>query len=152
MTTHNSEWKFQGNLINEIDEKYIGFVYAITQISTGKVYYGKKKCFFKKTALKTVTLKNGTKKKKKIRSLVPSDWKTYYGSSDALKLEIEKCGLEDFTREILVFCESESMLSYQEAKIQFVTDALLHPDKYYNNWIMVRVRRDHLMKSKTVDD
>lgn len=145
--TNEPQWQYQGNSIDEIDDKYVGFVYVITQLSTGKKYYGKKKAKFKKTALKTVVVKStGVKKKKKIRSLVDSDWKTYYGSSDALKAEIEKCGIEDFTREILEFCETESMLSYQEAKIQFVTDALLHPDKYFNNWIMCRVRRDHLIK------
>lgn len=143
-----TNWTYKGEPINEIDPSFIGFIYCITQISTGKMYYGKKKAFFKKTALKTVLVKStGLKKKKKIRSLVASDWVTYYGSSDALKAEIEKCGVEDFHREILVFCDTESMLSYQEAKIQFTTDCLMHPDKYFNSWIMVRVRRDHLLKS-----
>jgi hypothetical protein len=145
-----TSWIYQGTPIKEIDPSFLGFIYVITQISTGKKYIGKKKAFFKKTSLKTVTLKNGTKKKKKIRSLVPSDWSTYYGSSDALKAEIEQCGVEDFTREILIFCESESDLSYQEAKLQFTTDCLRKPDEYWNSWIMVRVRRDHLLKSKSV--
>lgn len=139
-------WLYKNEIIGDIPETAIGFVYVITQISTGKKYIGKKKLFFKVTAIKTVTLKSGVKKKKKLRSLKESDYLTYYGSSDALKTEIEKCGVEDFTREILEFCETESMLSYQEAKIQFVTDALLYPDKYFNNWIMCRVRRDHLIK------
>lgn len=142
-----TEWIYQGNPVKDIDQSFVGFIYCITQLSTGKMYIGKKKLWFKKTSLKTITVKStGIKKKKKIRSLIPSDWPDYYGSSDSLKLEIEKCGVEDFHREILVFCSTESMLSYQEAKIQFTTDCLMHPDKYFNSWIMVRVRRDHLLK------
>jgi hypothetical protein len=146
--TNESQWKYQGNPINEIEESFIGFVYAIKQISTDKVYFGKKKLWFKKTALKTVTLKNGTKKKKKIRSLIESDWRTYYGSSNSLKIEIEKCGYDDFEREILCFCKTETELSYHEARVQFVNDVLLYPDKFFNDWIMVRCRRDHLLKTK----
>jgi hypothetical protein len=115
------------------------------------MYVGKKKAFFKKTSLKTIKLKSGEKRKKKIRSLVPSDWPEYYGSSDSLKLEIEKCGKEDFKREILMFCKSESELSYYEAKEQFDRNCLLLPDLYWNSWIMVRTRRDHLLKTASCD-
>jgi len=149
MTT---EWTYNAEPINEVDPLFVGFIYIITQISTGKKYVGKKKLWFKKTALKTVTLKSGIKRKKKIRSLVPSDWRTYYGSSDALKLEIEKCGVDDFKREIIAFAETESMLSYLEAKEQFTSDCLLKPDEFFNSWIMVRVRRDHLIKKVPVCD
>lgn len=142
----NTEWNYQGNPITEIDHSYVGFIYVIEHIDTGKRYFGKKQCFFKKTSYKMVTLKNGTKKRKKIRSLVPSDWLEYYGSSEALKKDIDLFGKDRFTREILMFCTSLSSMGYQEAKIQFATDALLHPDKYYNEWIMCRVRRDHLTK------
>jgi Putative endonuclease segE, GIY-YIG domain len=146
MTT-SPTWIYKNEPITEIDPSVIGFVYVITQISTGMRYFGKKKAFFKKTSIKTVTLKNGTKKKKKIRSLIPSDWPEYYGSSNLLLSEVEKCGVGDFTREILEFCASESMLSYTEAKIQFEYDVLLHPELFFNRWIMVRCRGDNLIKS-----
>ena len=141
-----TEWQYEGAPVIEIDPIYLGFVYIITQLSTGKQYIGKKKCLFKKTSIKTVTLKNGTKKKKKIRSLVSSDWSTYYGSSANLLTEIEKSGYNDFKREIIRFCRTETELSYYEAKYQFEYDVLLHPDKYFNEWIMVRTRRDHLIR------
>lgn len=151
--TNEQQWKYQGNYVDEIDDKYIGFVYAIKQLSTGKIYYGKKHFYKKKTSLKTITVKStGLKKKKKIRSLVPSDWREYFGSSNSLKLEIEKCGHEDFTREILTFCRTESELSYHEAKVQFVNDVLLYPDKFFNDWIMVRCRRDHLLKTINIEE
>lgn len=143
-------WIFEDSPVIEIDPIYLGFVYIITQISTGKKYIGKKKCVFKKTSIKTVTLKNGTKKKKKIRSLVPSDWLTYYGSSANLLVEVEKSGYNDFKREIIVFCKKETELSYMEAKLQFESNCLMKPLEYFNEWIMVRTRRDHLIGKQNV--
>lgn len=149
MTYMTSEdWIYQGNPLKEIESSFVGFIYVITNNIDKRQYFGKKNAFFKKTALKTVTLKNGTKKKKKIRSLVPSDWPSYYGSSDALKKDVDLLGKENFSREILMFCTSLSEMTYQEAKIQFTHDCLLHPALYYNSWIMCRVRRDHLLKNE----
>ena len=146
MITENC-WVYQGNPITEIEPSVVGFVYSITNLIDGRIYFGKKQAFFKKTSLKTVLIKStGLKTKKKIRSMVPSDWLDYYGSSESLKKDVELLGKESFSREILMFCYSLSELSYREAKIQFETDALLFPDKYYNSWIMVRTRRDHLLK------
>jgi len=139
-------WFYQNEVVEELPEKIVGFVYCITNLIDGRKYYGKKKATFKKTAMKTVTLKSGVKKKKKIRSEVSSDWKNYYGSSEELKNDVEKLGSDQFKREILTYCKTLSDLSYQEARIQFVTDCLLFPEQYYNSWIMVRVRRDHLIK------
>jgi hypothetical protein len=77
-----------------------------------------------------------------------SDWMTYYGSSDELNKLIEIHGKENYKREILHWCYSLSELGYMEAKCQFDTDCLRKPDEYMNAWIMVRVRRDHLIKTK----
>ena len=143
----NTEWQYHGTTLLEIEPSFVGFIYVITNIESGKRYYGKKQAFFKKTALKTVLVKStGLKKKKKIRSLVPSDWKTYYGSSTELQKDVEVLGKDKFSREILKFCTSLSEMSYEEAKIQFSTDSLLYPDKFYNSWISCRVRREHLIK------
>lgn len=139
-------WTFENNPVETVDEQYMGFVYLITQISTGKKYIGKKKLWFKKTSQKTVKLKNGNKKVKKIRTLVPSDWPDYYGSSAELLKEVEKCGVDDFKREILRFCKTEPECSYYEARYQFEYDVLLKPNEYFNSWIMCRVRRNHLIK------
>jgi len=70
-------WYYKGEPVEEIDEKYTGFVYIITNCVTDKKYIGKKLSKFSKTNVRTVKLKNGTKKKKKIRSKIESDWKTY---------------------------------------------------------------------------
>lgn len=117
-----SEWTYKGEVIqNEADfhPKALAFVYKITRLTDGKFYYGKKLTYFTKTSVKTVTLKNGTKKKKKIKTLVPSDWKTYWSSSEELQASVVELGEEKFTREILMWCESKGSASYYEAQYQF---------------------------------
>lgn len=143
-----TQWVYKNELVEEIPTGSVGFVYVITNLLDGRLYIGKKKSTFSRTSLKTVTLKSGIKKKKKIKSQIESDWRQYYGSSEELKADVEKYGKENFSREILMFCESLTSLSYNEAKYQFESDCLLHPDKYYNSWISCRCRRDHLVKTK----
>lgn len=146
-----NEWLYNELPVTEIDPQYVGFVYIIYNNLDGRAYVGKKNVWFKKTKYKVVTQKNGKKVTKKIRSLVPSDWTTYYGSSTELQADVEKLGKENFTRKIIKFCKTSSEMGYYEAKEQFVTDALLYPDKYYNSWIMCRVRRDHLLKQSILE-
>ena len=72
-------WTHNGAIVQVLPEDCIGFVYLITNTATGRKYIGKKLAKFSKTSYKVVTQKNGVKKKKKIKSKVESDWKTYYG-------------------------------------------------------------------------
>lgn len=125
-------------------EGFMGFIYIITNTEDGRQYVGKKKLSFSRSAIKTVVLKNGTKKKKKVKKVVESDWADYYGSSEELKADVEKLGKDKFKREILMFCKKTGQLSYYEAKYQFQMEVLEHPDKFYNSWISARVRRNHL--------
>jgi hypothetical protein len=108
-------------------------------------YIGKKLAKFAKTTYKTVTLKNGTKKKKKIRSKIDSDWQTYYGSSAELSADISSIGVDKFTREILHYCNSKAQTSYIEAREQFDRKVLESKD-YYNGQISVRVHGSHIIK------
>ena len=126
------QWKYNGNLVEEIADQYIGFVYIITNLTNNKKYIGKKLAKFKKTR---PPLKG---KKRKRKSLVESDWQTYWGSSDHLKADVAELGTENFTREILYFCSSRGMLSYLEAKEQFDREVLLSTE-YYNGIINCRV-------------
>lgn len=129
-------WSYKGaDVPNDLSE-YIGFVYLITNLISNKKYIGKKLLKFKKT--KTV-------KGKKKKSLVESDWKTYWGSNDELKEDVKKLGEVNFKREVLIFCKSKGELSYFELKEQ-VLAGVLESDEYYNSWIMARVRKDHLKK------
>lgn len=136
-------WVFEGNEVESLPDDCVGFVYLITNKITGRRYIGKKLAKFSKTATRTVTLKNGTKKKKKIRSKVDSDWLTYYGSSPELTKDIEKLGKENFTRQILFFCKSKAECSYIEAREQFI-NKVLESDDYYNNNIMCRIHGSHI--------
>jgi len=117
----------------DIGDNY-GFVYLITNLTTGKKYIGKK--FFYSSKTKQV---KGKKKKFK----VSSDWQTYYGSNEELKKDVTIHGKETFKREILHLCLSKGSAGYLEAKEQFV-NGVLESDDYYNSWIMVRVRKSHL--------
>lgn len=136
-------WFYQGNEVTTLPDDCVGFVYLIVNKTNNRKYIGKKLAKFSKTTTKTVTLKNGTKKKKKIKSKIDSDWLDYYGSSPELKKDIDLLGKESFTREILFFCKSKAECSYIEAREQFI-NKVLESDEYYNNNIMIRVHGSHI--------
>ena len=137
-------WLYNDSPIEELPEDCIGFVYLITNLTNQRKYVGKKLAKFSKTSTKTVTLKNGTKKKKKIRSKVDSDWMEYYGSSNELSKDIETLGKVYFRREILFFCKSKAECSYIEAREQFER-RVLETTEYYNNNIMCRIHGSHIL-------
>jgi hypothetical protein len=128
-------WKYNGKDFTEdlVGNNY-GFVYQITNLTNGRKYIGKK--FF--YSAKTKQVKG---KKKKYKAL--SNWQTYYGSSDNLTKDVLQLGHENFKREILHLCLTKGECGYLEAKEQFRNN-VLETDNYYNSWIMVRVRKDHI--------
>jgi hypothetical protein len=138
-------WLYQSQTVEILPEDCIGFVYIITNITNGRMYIGKKLAKFSKTSYKTVKLKNGTKKKKKIRSKIDSDWQEYYGSSPNLQTDIDSLGKENFTREILFYCKSKAECSYIEAREQF-SRRVLESNDYYNGHIQVRVHGSHIKR------
>ena len=138
-------WTYQNNTVELLPEDCIGFVYIITNLISGRKYIGKKLAKFSKTTYKTVKLKNGTKKKKKIRSKIDSDWQEYYGSSPNLQADIDTLGKQNFSREILFYCKSKSECSYIEAREQF-SRRVLESNDYYNGHIQVRVHGSHIIK------
>jgi hypothetical protein len=94
-------WIFESSPVENLPTNCVGFVYLITNNISGRKYIGKKLSQFSKTQQRTVKLKNGTKKKKKIRSKIESDWRDYYGSNDELIKDVGSLGPENFTRGIL---------------------------------------------------
>jgi len=136
-------WLFENAPVAELPENCIGYVYIITNIVSGRKYIGKKLAKFSKTTVKTVKLKNGTKKKRKIKSKIPSDWQDYYGSNDELIQDVKTLGPENFKREILYYCKSKAECSYIEAREQF-RHQVLESDDYYNGHIQVRVHGSHI--------
>jgi hypothetical protein len=138
-------WTYQGLPVEELPEDCVGFVYLITNRVSGRKYIGKKLAKFAKTTYKVVKLKNGTKKKKRIRSKIDSDWLTYYGSNEELNRDVAALGVDQFTREIMYYCHSKAECSYIEAREQF-THKVLESQDYYNGQISVRVHGSHIKK------
>jgi hypothetical protein len=136
-------WLFENAHVDVLPEDCVGFVYLITNNTTGRKYIGKKLAKFSKTTYKVVKQKNGIKKRKKIRSKIESDWQLYYGSNDQLNQDIEKLGIENFTREILYYCRSKAECSYVEAREQF-RHQVLESDDYYNGQIVCRIHGSHI--------
>jgi hypothetical protein len=139
-------WYYENRLVEELPEDCIGFVYLITNLTDNRKYIGKKLAKFSKTTYKTVKLKNGNKKKKKIRGKIESDWRSYYGSNTELNKDVELLGPENFRREILYYCKSKAECSYIEAREQF-NRKVLESREYYNGQISVRVHGSHILKS-----
>ena len=141
-------WLYNNQLVENLPEDCVGFVYMITNITTDRKYIGKKLAKFSKTTQKTVKLKNGNKKIKKICSKVDSDWRDYYGSSPELSRDVELLGKGNFTREILYYCTSKSECSYIEAREQF-SRRVLESQDWYNGHIQVRVHGSHILNKLT---
>ena len=137
-------WLYENTLVESLPEDCVGFVYLITNTLSGRKYIGKKLAKLSKTAYRVVKLKNGTKKKKKIRSKIDSDWQDYYGSSPELTRDVVALGTENFTREILFYCKSKAECSYIEAREQFAR-RVLETNDYYNGHIQVRVHGSHII-------
>lgn len=132
-------WFYNGEVYETPEESHYGFVYLITNLHTGKMYVGKKLFWFKK--IKTL-------KGKRKRYLVESDWKRYFGSSISLNEDVKRLGDDQFKREILHLCVSKGECSYYETYEQITRAVLFKPDLYYNDWVICRVHRKHILNTQ----
>ena len=130
-------WYYRNTSFKETPEDYQGFVYEITELRTGKKYIGKKNFW------KPKTLPKNSKRKRRIRTRVESDWRSYFGSSGGLNQLVEEQGEQNFKRMILKLCKTKGEMSYYEAKLQFENDVLLN-DEYYNEFIGCKIHAKHL--------
>lgn len=120
------------SLKTDFVENAFGFVYEITNTKSGRKYIGKKQM---RSVRKLKPLK-GKKKNRRVEK--ETDWKTYTGSSNELNNDIKEFGKDNFSFDILMFCNSKSHLTYEEIKLQLLKDVLLK-EEYYNGIINCRL-------------
>jgi len=137
-------WIFEDSPVETLPEDCVGFVYIITNLTNNRKYVGKKLAKFSRTTYRMVKLKNGKKKRKRIKGKIDSDWQTYYGSSPELQRDVEELGVDKFAREILYYCNSKAECSYIEAREQFARRVLETTD-YYNGIINCRIHGSHII-------
>ena len=131
------QWIYDGKFLEGSEDflgQYKAFVYVITNLQSGKCYYGKKRLHF-------ISHKKRQRRKNRIKVVRASDWLQYWGSSDHLQADIDRYGQDNFQREIVRFCRTLSESNYYELKYQMEHDVLLHPDKYYNEYVGGRISR-----------
>ena len=87
---YENPWLYEGKPFTSDDiGNFFGYVYLITNKTTGKKYIGRKYFVQKRKP------KGG---KRRVTS--ESNWKKYYGSSPELKSDVSAYGKENFSREI----------------------------------------------------
>jgi len=139
--------------IEDIPEDAVGFVYKIIHTPTGKYYIGKKSLESVRTVKigkrelerikverKELKLRGSAPKKKKVRKI--SDWETYYSSNEWINEEVKSGKGDEFSREILQFCNSKKSLSYYEVEWMFRYDVLRDENSLNGNISGKWYRRD----------
>lgn len=126
-------WLYKGKeFTSEMIGDYVGFVYLITNKTTGMKYIGQKR--FK-------VVKRYQKNKKTKRKKVESDWSSYTGSNAVLNEHVSEG--HDLQKEILHLCTGLGWMNYYETK-EIIDRNALQDNNYYNEWIRVRINRSHL--------
>lgn len=135
------QWTYRGEPFLAPDKEMVGFVYLITENSTGKKYLGKK-LFWSNRRLPPL---KGKKRKRLVTK--ESDWQTYHGSSEDLKQLVETNSTDNYTREILHICYSKGAMSYLELKEQIERDVLFRDD-YFNEFVGCKIHSKHVQGLK----
>lgn len=137
-------WFYKNKILRDEDipAKAAGFIYMITNVSSGKKYIGRK----------LLTRSHRRQKNKKIiRSRVESDWREYWSSSPDLLKVFEEEGTDNFIREILVFADTKGQLNYLEEKFLYYVGAL-ESDMFYNNNIRAKMFRRNIFGKLDTDE
>ena len=125
-----SEWIGMPDNLNE--SLHHSIIYRTTNLITNKKYIGKKLLW---TTTKRPPLK-GYKRKRLITK--PSDYLTYYGSSEELKTEILLIGKENYKREVLEVCSCKWEASFLELMWQLKENVII-TDNYHNGILNLRI-------------
>ena len=119
---------------NDIGD-FFGYVYLITNKTTGKKYIGRK--YF---------VQRRKPKGGKRRVTSESDWKKYYGSSPELKADVKEYGKDTFSREIISLHTTLGKTNYEETRQLFLNNVLTEAldngePAYYNSNVLGRYYR-----------
>ena len=136
---YENPWLYEGTTFTSDDiGDFFGYVYLITNKTTGKKYIGRKYFVQKRKP------KGG---KRRVTS--ESDWKKYYGSSPELKADVSRYGKNNFSREILSLHTTLGKVNYEETKQLFLNNVLIEAlddgtPAYYNSNILGRyMKKDY---------
>ncbi len=139
MEQYENPWYYKGTAFTSDDiGDFFGYVYCITNKTTGKKYIGRKYFVQKRKP------KGG---KRRVTS--ESDWKKYYGSSPELKADVSRYGKENFSREIMSLHNTLGRTNYEETKQLFLNNVLMEAlddgsPAYYNSNILGRyMKKDY---------
>ena len=139
MEQYENPWYYKGTAFTSDDiGDFFGYVYCITNKTTGKKYIGRKYFVQKRKP------KGG---KRRVTS--ESDWKKYYVSSPELKSDISRYGKDNFSREIMSLHTTLGKVNYEETKQLFLNNVLIEAlddgtPAYYNSNILGRyMKKDY---------
>jgi hypothetical protein len=126
-----------------------GFIYIIKNLhpdSIKKYYIGCKQC---QKRIKKKPLKGKTRNRIQYKD---NDVEKYWGSSKELLQDIEKYGIEHFTREVIQLCDSKFDMKYSELQFQLLSNSLLD-EKSYNGIINIRLcsPKNYIDKPRSID-
>jgi hypothetical protein len=136
-------WLYNGNEINSIEdvpEGAIGYVYAIFNSTTKRIYVGKKNLYStRKRKLGKKAMKGKDRRLKNYEMITrESKWLTYNSSSEELNAHITRGDV--IVKEILQFAFTNRQLTYLEVKWQCMHEVLENPS--YNSNILARFFKD----------
>ena len=142
-------WLHKDKIINKLEdfpEGTFGFAYIIKNLTNDKFYIGKKQILSKvnkklgKKEIAALPIQRGRTPTKKL-VVKESDWQNYWGSCKPLLNDVKTLGKDQFTREILMFCNSSKQLTYYEMMFQ-VKEDVLFKDNYNDNILAKFHKRD----------
>ena len=140
--SYENPWLYNGEVFDTDNiGDYFGFVYCITNKTTGRKYIGRKYLW---------SFRTPPGKKRRVKQ--ESDWKRYYGSCPELKEDLKKYGKEIFSREILSLHKAKGDCNYEETKQLFLNNVLTESmvdgtPAFYNSNILSRYfRKDYFDK------